>query len=73
MISQCPTAYGRRTHAGGPPGMLQWFKKLPVRKKGDPIDQKIPTKEGVDLGIFADRHETPFTELLREALSDIGE
>jgi hypothetical protein len=51
--------------------MLKWFKKLPVRKKGDPLDQRIPTKEGMDLGIFIDRHETPFTELLRETYSDI--
>jgi 2-oxoglutarate ferredoxin oxidoreductase subunit beta len=73
MISQCPTAYGRRTHAGGPPEMLKWFKKLPVRKKGAPIDQQIPTKEGMDLGIFADRHEAPFTELLHSMLSDLEE
>jgi len=73
MISQCPTAYGRRTRAGGPPEMLQWFKKLPVRKKGAPVDQKIPTKDGMDLGVFADRHEPPFTEALRSMLSDLEE
>ncbi len=73
MISQCPTAYGRRTRAGEPPEMLQWFKKLPVRKKGDPIDQRIPTKEGMDLGVFVDRHDIPFTELLRSTLSNLEE
>ena len=70
MVSQCPTAYGRRTRAGGPPDMLKWFKKLPVRKKGDPVDPQIPTKDGMDLGVFADRHETPFTELLDSIYGD---
>lgn len=73
MISQCPTAYGRRTRSGTPPEMLKWFKKLPVRKKGDPIDHRIPTKDGMDLGVFADRHETPFTELLQSTYSDLEE
>ncbi|MFX1559292.1 MAG: thiamine pyrophosphate-dependent enzyme [Promethearchaeota archaeon] len=73
MISQCPTAYGRRTHSGSPPEMLKWFKKLPIRKKGDPIDQRIPTKEGMDLGVFADKHEAPFTELLRETYRNLAE
>ena len=53
--------------------MLKWFKKLPVRKKGDPIDQQIPTKDEMDLGVFADRHETPFTELLQSVLNDLEE
>jgi 2-oxoglutarate ferredoxin oxidoreductase subunit beta len=73
MISQCPTAYGRRTRAGGPPDMLKWFKKLPVRKKGEPVGHQIPTKDGMDLGVFADRHELPFTELLSSTLSDLEE
>ena len=71
MISQCPTAYGRRTRAGGPPEMIQWFKRLPVRKKDDPVVQQIPTKDGMDLGVFADRREKPFTELLHDTLKDI--
>ncbi|MFX1482794.1 MAG: thiamine pyrophosphate-dependent enzyme [Promethearchaeota archaeon] len=65
MISQCPTAYGRRAQAGTPPEMLRWFKKFPVRKKDAPIDRMVPTKEGMDLGVFADRDEMPFTEALR--------
>jgi len=73
MISQCPTAYGRRTHAGESPEMLKWFKRLPVRKRGDPITQQIPTKEGMDLGVFADRHEPPFTEILRSIFSNLEE
>ncbi len=73
MISQCPTAYGRGTRAGEPPDMLKWFKKLPVRKKGDPIDQQIPTKDGMDLGVFADRHELPFTESLRLTFNNLEE
>ena len=71
MISQCPIAYGRRTHAGGPPEMIQWFKKFPVRKKGAPIDQRVPTKDGMDLGVFADRDEVPYTEALQLTLSQI--
>ncbi|MHA1943211.1 MAG: thiamine pyrophosphate-dependent enzyme [Candidatus Thorarchaeota archaeon] len=73
MISQCPTAYGRRTQAGSPPEMIQWFKKLPVRKKGEPIDQRVPTKDGMDLGVFADRNEIPSTEALKLTLSQIQE
>ncbi len=71
MISQCPIAYGRRTHAGGPPEMIQWFKKFPVRKKGAPIHQRVPTKDGMDLGVFADRDEVPYTEALQLTLSQI--
>jgi 2-oxoglutarate ferredoxin oxidoreductase subunit beta len=73
MISQCPTAYGRRTRAGDAPDMLKWFKKMPVRKKDEPIDQRVPTKVGMDLGVFADRHEPPFTEMLKSAFKDIRE
>ncbi|MHA1287230.1 MAG: thiamine pyrophosphate-dependent enzyme [Candidatus Thorarchaeota archaeon] len=62
MVSQCPTAYGRRTKTGGPVDMIQWFKTFPRRKKDDPIEQKIPTRDGVDLGVFADRDETSFIE-----------
>ena len=53
--------------------MIQWFKKLPVRKKGEPIDQRVPTKDGMDLGVFADRDEIPFTEALKLMLSQIQE
>ena len=70
MISQCPTAYGRRTKAGGPPEMIKWFKKLPVRKKGEPVGQSVPTKEDMDLGVFADRNEVPFIETLQTMLSE---
>ncbi|MHA1951168.1 MAG: thiamine pyrophosphate-dependent enzyme, partial [Candidatus Thorarchaeota archaeon] len=73
MISQCPTAYGRRTKAGGPPDMLQWFKKLPVRKKGEPVEHRVPTKDVMDLGVFADRNEAPFTEALQSIMSQIEE
>lgn len=73
MISQCPTAYGRKTNAGRAPEMLQWFKKLPVRKKGAPVGQSVPTKEGMDLGVFADRNEAPFTEVLQSTMSQIQE
>jgi 2-oxoglutarate ferredoxin oxidoreductase subunit beta len=69
MISQCPVAYGRRTQAGGPPEMIRWFKKFPVRKKGTPVDHSVPTKESIDLGVFADRDEVPFTEALQSTMS----
>jgi 2-oxoglutarate ferredoxin oxidoreductase subunit beta len=62
MISQCPTAYGRRTKSGGPVDMIKWFKTFPRRKKDDPIEQKIPTRDGVDLGVFADRDEIEFID-----------
>ena len=65
MVSQCPTAYGRRTKTGGPVDMIQWFKKFPVRKRGDPVEQKIPTRDGVDLGVFADRDEISFLDSLK--------
>ena len=62
MVSQCPTAYGRRTKTGGPVDMIKWFKTFPRRKKDDPIEQKIPTRDGVDLGVFADRDEIEFID-----------
>jgi 2-oxoglutarate ferredoxin oxidoreductase subunit beta len=65
MVSQCPTAYGRRTKTGGPVDMIEWFKKFPVRTRGDPVGQKIPTRDGVDLGVFADRDETSFIESMK--------
>ena len=45
--------------------MIQWFKKFPVRKKGEPVEQKTPTREGVDLGVFADRDEMSFIESMK--------
>lgn len=65
MISQCPTAYGRRTKSGDGPEMLAWFKKFPVRKKDDPVGLKTPTRDGVDLGVFADREEIEFIESMK--------
>jgi 2-oxoglutarate ferredoxin oxidoreductase subunit beta len=73
MISQCPTAYGRRTKSGSPPEMLQWFKKLPVRKKGDPVEYRVPRKDAMDLGVFADRDEDPFTVVLQSMMSQVQE
>ena len=62
MVSQCPTAYGRRTKTGGPVDMIKWFKTFPRRKKDDPIEQKITTRDGVDLGVIADRDEIEFID-----------
>ncbi len=73
MLSQCPTAYGRRTKTGGPIEFLEWFKRLPVRKKDDPIEYKVPTKDGIDLGVFADRHEKEFIESMNEIYSGLKE
>jgi 2-oxoglutarate ferredoxin oxidoreductase subunit beta len=47
MLSQCPTAYGRRNKVGSPQKFLKWFKSLPVRKKGDPLTYTVPTTEGM--------------------------
>ncbi|MHA2004716.1 MAG: 2-oxoacid:ferredoxin oxidoreductase subunit beta, partial [Candidatus Thorarchaeota archaeon] len=69
MLSQCPTAYGRRTKAGGPVEMLKWMKKLPVRKKGDPMEYRSPTHETIDLGVFVDRNEPSFLEFLKQTIS----
>lgn len=65
MVSQCPTSYGRRTKSGDGVEMIQWFKKFPVRKKGDPVEQKTPTRDGVDLGVFADRDEIEFIDSMK--------
>ena len=73
MLSQCPTAYGRRTKTGGPAEFIKWFKSLPVRKKDDPIVHSVPTKQTIDLGVFADRHEKEFIESLNEIYSEIKE
>ncbi|MHA1770916.1 MAG: thiamine pyrophosphate-dependent enzyme [Candidatus Thorarchaeota archaeon] len=66
ILSQCPTAYGRRTGAGSPPDMIKWFKGLPVRKKDDPLGQIVPTKHGQDLGEFVDRDEPGLLESLQQ-------
>ncbi|TFG08101.1 2-oxoacid:ferredoxin oxidoreductase subunit beta, partial [Candidatus Thorarchaeota archaeon] len=71
MLSQCPTAYGRRTKTGDAVEMLSWFKKLPIRKRNDPVDYKIPTRDGIDLGVFVDRDETPFLESLAKTYSKL--
>lgn len=55
MLSQCPTAYGRRAKRGNQQEFLKWFKKFPVRKKDQPIEHSVPTPETLDLGVFADR------------------
>ena len=64
ILSQCPTAYGRRTGAGSASEMLKWFKKLPVRKRGATVEQAVPTKLGQDLGEFADREDPSLLEAL---------
>jgi 2-oxoglutarate ferredoxin oxidoreductase subunit beta len=71
MISQCPTAYGRRTKIGGQVEMLDWFKQFPVRKKDEPLDQRIPTRDSVDLGVFVDRNEMDFESYLDKTYSDL--
>jgi len=71
MISQCPTAYGRRTKSGEGPEMLAWFKKFPVRKKDDPVGLRTPTRDGVDLGIFADREELEFIDSLNAIYANV--
>jgi len=68
VLSQCPTAYGRMTGSGGPVAMLEWLKRLPVRKKDVPIDCKTPTRDDMDLGVFADRQEPTFSESLEEII-----
>lgn len=71
MVSQCPTAYGRRTKSGDGPEMLAWFKKFAVRKKDDPVSLRIPTRDEVDLGIFADREEVEFIESMKAIYANI--
>ena len=66
MLSQCPTAYGRRTKAGGPVEMLKWMKTLPVRKRNDPLEYRTPKHDTIDLGVFADRNEPSFLESLKQ-------
>jgi 2-oxoglutarate ferredoxin oxidoreductase subunit beta len=73
MLSQCPTAYGRRAKSGDPTELLKWFKSLPVRKKGDPIEFKVPTPETIDLGIFADRNEPTWSDSMAGIYSDLEE
>ena len=69
MLSQCPTAYGRRTKAGGPVEMLKWMKKLPIRKKDASMEYRTLTHETIDLGVFVDRNEPSFLETLKQTIS----
>ncbi|MBD3405451.1 MAG: 2-oxoacid:ferredoxin oxidoreductase subunit beta [Candidatus Lokiarchaeota archaeon] len=62
MLSQCPTAYGRRTKSGDAVDIIRWMKKLPIRKKDEPLGHRVPTRELLDLGVFADRDEPSFLE-----------
>ncbi len=71
MISQCPTAYGRRTKSGGPVEMIEWFKKFPVRKKGAPLDFRVPTRDGHDIGVFVDKEEIDYAESLHQTYSHL--
>lgn len=72
MLSQCPTAYGRRAKIGSAQKFLEWFKKLPVRKKGEPVEHSIPTPEGTDLGVFADRDDMGFLDALEQIFGTRG-
>jgi 2-oxoglutarate ferredoxin oxidoreductase subunit beta len=65
ILSQCPTAYGRRTKAGDAVDMIQWFKSLPIRKRDEEAGYCVPTKQAHDLGEFVDREDTEFTEALK--------
>ncbi len=71
ILSQCPTAYGRRTKAGDAVEMMKWFKSLPVRGRDDEIDYCVPTKQGHDLGEFVDREDIEFIEALGTMLDRV--
>jgi len=73
IISQCPTSYGRKTGTSHPEDMIAWFKKYPVRKKDAPTDLQIPTRDGVDLGVFADRNEIEFIESMMAIYANLEE
>ncbi|MHA1882215.1 MAG: thiamine pyrophosphate-dependent enzyme [Candidatus Thorarchaeota archaeon] len=73
MLSQCPTAYGRRAKIGEAQKFLEWFKSLPVRKKDDPLGHTVPTRYGMDLGVFVDREETGYLESADSIFSKVRE
>ena len=73
IVSQCPTAYGRRAKTGDSTEMLKWFKKFPIRKKGEAVEHTVPTQQSMDLGVFADRHALEFIEALEQKLGQLGE
>jgi hypothetical protein len=53
--------------------MIKWFKTFPRRKKDEPIEQKIPTRDGVDLGVFADRNEISFIDSMKATFAGLEE
>jgi 2-oxoglutarate ferredoxin oxidoreductase subunit beta len=65
ILSQCPTGYGRRNQMGDAVEMLKWFKRLPIRKREDPVTFSVPTKDGIDLGEFVDREFPELTASIR--------
>ena len=73
MLSQCPTAYGRRAKVGNQQEFLEWFKKLPIRKPDDPLTYTVPTPEGHDLGVFVDRDDPGLLETMDSMFSKIQE
>lgn len=68
MLSQCPTAYGRRAKIGDSQDFFDWFKSLRIRKKGEPLHYRVPTKENIDLGVFVDRNEKGYKPALSETV-----
>lgn len=73
IISQCPTAYGRRAKIGSAQKFLEWFKSLPIRKKDDPLGHTVPTRDGMDLGVFVDREESGYLETADSIFSKVRE
>ncbi len=73
ILSQCPTAYGRRAKVGNQQEFLEWFKKLPIRKPDDPLTYTVPTREGHDLGVFVDRDDPGLLETMDSMFSKIQE
>lgn len=68
MMSQCPTAYGRRAKIGDIQDFFDWFKSLPIRKKNDPLHHRVPEKNSIDLGVFVDRAEKGYLKALNETV-----
>ncbi len=73
MLTQCPTAYGRRAKIGDALKFLEWFKSLPIRKADEPITYKVPSKDGMDLGVFADREEPGLLEVMKQTFAGLRE
>ena len=72
VMSQCPTAYGRRAGFKNAGEMLVWLKKqsVPVEEAKDLSEKELEGK--IVVGEFVNRDLPPLTEMVRATMKEAG-